>query len=118
MNRFRAHPDPPTADLLAGFKWLRRKVKGLSAQREPRFYLYWVRSKSVPERFVYVVREGALSENDRAAAPGTEWELLATYTDAKKAADALARLQRGISAPSHPEASRGTALWAIPKCPS
>jgi len=117
MNRFRAHPTPPTADLLAGLKWLHRKVKGLSAQKLPRFFLYRVRSKSAPERFVYVVREGAVSENDRASAPGTEWELLTTFTDAGRAAETLTRLQRGLTVPSRPDEPRGTALWAVPPCP-
>ncbi|MFN8091971.1 MAG: hypothetical protein U0599_07095 [Vicinamibacteria bacterium] len=82
----------------------------------PRFFLYWVRSKSAPERFVYVVREGPVSENDRASVPGTEWELLTSFVDAAQAAETLARLQRGISPPSRPEASRGAGLWAVPRC--
>lgn len=116
MNGFRAHPVPPTADLLAGLRWLHGKMKGVAAKKPPRFFLYWVRSKSAPERFVYVVREGPVSENDRASVPGTEWELLTSFVDAGKAAETLARLQRGISPPSRPEASRGAGLWAVPRC--
>ena len=116
MNRFRTHPIPPHADLLAGFKWLHRKLKGAPARSAPRFYLYWVRLKAEPERFVYVVREGPVSDNDRAAAPGTEWELLASLADSTRAADAVTRLNRGESTPSTVEPRRAVTLWAAPRC--
>jgi hypothetical protein len=117
LNRFRAHPVPPHADLLAGFKWLHQKVRGLDSRKKPRYFLYQVHLESAPERFVYVVNEGALSESDRASAPGTEWELLAGYADASKATEALTKLQRRMSAPSAPEQTRGLALWAARRCP-
>lgn len=116
LNRFRAHPVPPHADLLAGFKWLHEKIRGVSARKKPRFYLYWVHLKAAPERFVYVVREGPISENDRALVPETEWELLTGFVDAAKAADALTKLQRRTSTPSAPEQTRGLTLWAARRC--
>lgn len=117
MNRFRTHPIPPHADLLAGFKWLHRKLRGTTARSAPRFYLYWVRLKAAPERFVYVVHEGPIAENDRLAAPGTEWELLTAFPDAAKAADAVTRLSREVSSPSTVEPSRAVTLWAARHCP-
>jgi hypothetical protein len=116
LDRFRTHPAPPHADLLAGFKWLHQKLRDLGAPKKPRFFLYWVHLKDAPERFVYVVREGHVSENDRAAAPGTEWDLLAGFAEADKAAEALTRLNRRITAPSSPEKTGGVTLWAARKC--
>jgi len=116
LNRFRAHPIPPHADLLAGFRWLHRKLRASTARKNARFFLYWVHLKGAPERFVYVVREGPMSENDRALAPETEWELLAGFVDGGIAADTLSRLQRGVSTPSSPQETRGMALWAMRKC--
>jgi hypothetical protein len=116
LERFRTHPVPPHADLLAGFKWLRHKLRRATMPKKPRYFLYWVHLKDSPERFVYVVREGRISENDRAVAAGTNWELLAGFAEAGQAAEAVTRLSRRVAAPSSPEHAGGVTLWAASKC--
>jgi hypothetical protein len=114
MNRFREARIPPHADLLAGGKWLLGKLKRHGASKGGRFYLYSVGAKSAPGRVVYVVRDGAISEDSRSSVPGTSWELVGTYADQGKASAAVARLQRGGSAD---EVGRSQVLWATTGCP-
>jgi hypothetical protein len=111
LDRYSANPKPPSADLLAGGKALWRKVKGGG---KPRFYLYSVRREEAPERVVYVVRDGKVTEDARSSVPGTTWELVNRYSDRGKATDALERLERGFAKPEGPRDPR--TLWAATGC--
>ena len=105
---------PPSADLLAGGKWLLDKLKRRGASKGGRYHLYSVRAKAAPGRVVYVVRDGAMSEDSRSSVPGTVWELVGRYADPGKAAEAVARLQRHGSA-EEPRSLQ--ILWATTGCP-
>lgn len=114
MNRFREARIPPSADLLAGGKWLLDRLKRRGASKGGRYHLYSVKAKAAPGRVVYVVRDGAMSEDSRSSVPGTVWELVGRYADQGKAGEAVARLQRHGSAeePRSPQI-----LWATTGCP-
>lgn len=114
MNRFREARIPPHADLLAGGKWLLDKLKRHGASKGGRYHLYSVGAKADPGRVVYVVRDGAISEDSRSSVPGTSWELVGRYADQGKASEAVARLQRHGSAE---ESGGSQVLWAMTGCP-
>ena len=116
MNRFRGAQIPPTADLLAAGKLVAKKVKGLFKKKRPRFFLYSVRRKDAPARVVYVVRDGRISEGARASIPGTAWELVDSFSDREKAAEALTRLQRGFASTSAEGHDVPRTLWAATGC--
>ena len=115
MNRFSANPKPPSADLLAAGELLGRKVKGLFSQKKPRFFLYSVHREAAPERIVYVVRDGPVSEDVRSSVPGTEWELVDRFADRGQAVDALSRLDRGLAVTDEDSEAPRT-LWAATGC--
>jgi hypothetical protein len=114
MNRFREARIPPHADLLAGGKWLLDKLQRHGASKGGRYHLYSVSAKAAPGRLVYVVRDGAISEDSRSSVPGTRWDLVGRYADQGKASEAVARLQRHGSA-GEPGSSQ--VLWATTGCP-
>ena len=116
MNRFRGARIPAHADLLAAGKLLGRKVKGLFSRKKPRFFLYSVRRQDAPARVVYVVRDGRISEGARSSIPGTAWELVDSFADREKAADALTRLQRGFASTSGEGQDVPQTLWAATGC--
>jgi hypothetical protein len=108
MNRFSANPKPPSADFVAAGKLL-------FSRKKPRFFLYSVRREAVPERVVYVVRDGPVSEDARSSIPGTAWALVEKFADRGKAADALSRLERGfVTTDETPDTPR--TLWAATGC--
>ena len=104
----------PTADLLAAGKLLAEKVKGLFGKKTPHFFLYSVRRQDTATRVVYVVRDGRISEAEAVAIPGMSWELVDSFADRDRAAEALTRLQRG-SSPIAGQDAPGT-LWAATGC--
>jgi hypothetical protein len=114
MSRFDGREIPPTADLLAGLKWLHGKLTKRESPARPRYFLYSVHLRSTPARSVYVVRDGVLPDDARASVPGAEWVLVASYADRDAATKDLARLQRGAAAPDRPAPP---ALWAASVCP-
>jgi hypothetical protein len=116
MNRFRETRIPPHADLLAGAKWLNRKLRRLFSAKTPRYFLYSVRRVCAPERVVYVVRDGPISEDARSSVPGTVWGLVASFVDRGKAADALNRIQRGLAESSAARQDSPRTLWAATGC--
>jgi hypothetical protein len=111
MSRFGGREIPPTADLLAGLKWLHRKVVGKPP--EPRYFLYSAHLRKAPERSVYVVHDGVLPENVRASVPDADWVLVGSYAERDAATEVLERLQRGGAASDR----RAPALWAVSPCP-
>ncbi len=114
MNRFRGTRTPPSADLLAGAKWLYRKLKGQGERKDRRYYVYSVGLRAAPDRVVYVVRDGPISEDSRSSVPGTTWELVGRFADQGKAAEAVSRLQRGMDTAEGAE--RSPVLWAASRC--
>jgi hypothetical protein len=108
MNRFREARMPPSADFRAAARLLHRKVKGLFSPKKPRYFVYSVQRPATPERVVYVVRDGPVSEDARSSVPGTAWELVASFVDRRSAADAVNRLQRGSVATQNAPQT----LWA------
>jgi hypothetical protein len=114
MNRFRETRIPPHADLLAGAKWLVDKLKQQGTSRNGRYHLYSVRAKSAAGRVVYVVRDGAISEQGRSSVPGVTWDLVGRYADQSKASQAVAELLRSGSADGSKESR---ILWAATRCP-
>jgi hypothetical protein len=111
LDRFSANPKPPSADLLAAGRLLAGKLK---ESEEPRFFLYSIRRQEAPERVVYVVRDGEITESARTSIPGTEWKLVGRYSERDKAADALERLERGFASADGPRDPR--TLWAAAGC--
>ena len=111
LDRYGANPKPPSVDLVAAGKLLLGKGKGSG---KPRFYLYSVRREDVPERVVYVVRDGAVTEDARSSIPGTTWELRKRYSDREEAAEALKRLERGSASAESSREPR--TLWAAAGC--
>ncbi len=111
LDRYGANPKPPSVDLVAAGKLLLGKGKGSG---KPRFYLYSVRRDDAPERVVYVVRDGAVTEDARSSVPGTTWELRKRYADRDEAAEALKRLERGSA--SEESSSGPRTLWAAAGC--
>jgi hypothetical protein len=93
-----------------------KKVKGLFKKKRARFFLYSVRLKDAPARVVYVVRDGRISEGARASIPGTAWELVDSFSDREKAAEALTRLQRGFASTSAEGHDVPRTLWAATGC--
>jgi hypothetical protein len=111
LDRYGANPKPPSVDLVAAGKLLWGKGKGAG---KPRFYLYAVRREDAPEHVVYVVRDGAVTEDARSSIPGTTWELRKRYSDRDKAAEALSRLERGSA--SAESSSGPRTLWVAAGC--
>ena len=111
LDRYGANPKPPSVDLLAAGKLLLGKNKGGG---KPRFYLYSVRREDALERVVYVVRDGAVTEDARSSIPGTTWELRKRYSDRDEAAEALRRLERGSA--SAESSTEPRTLWAAAAC--
>jgi len=109
-------PATPTADLLAAGKLLAEKVRGLFGKKTPRFFLYSVHRQDAPTHVVYVVRDGRISEGARASIPGTAWELVDSFADRDKAAQALSRLQRGFASTSGEGQDVPRTLWAASGC--
>jgi hypothetical protein len=115
MNRVAGTAPPPSADLLAGLRWLFHKPKGGKAvTADGRYYVYSVSLKANPGHIVNVVRDGPISEGSRSSIPGMDWQLVGRFSDKTSASQAIYRIQRG----SAPE--RGTepsVLWATNRCP-
>jgi hypothetical protein len=115
MNRHSANPKPPSADLLAAGELTFRKLKGFLTRKQPRFFLSAVHREDAPERVVYVVRDGPISENARSSIPGTAWELVARFVDREEAANALRRREAGRAATEGSQDGPRT-LWAATSC--
>jgi hypothetical protein len=112
MNRVAGSSPPPSADLLAGAKWLFHKARKGSAA-SGRYYVYSVSMNSNPGRIVHVVRDGPIPESSRSRVPGTSWQLVGRFADQSSAAGAIGRLQRGESVQSGTESR---VLWAASRC--
>jgi hypothetical protein len=100
----------PSADLLALGKLLAGMAKGKGQER---FFLYRVRRN---EAVTYLVREGRMPDAEFYNTVGATFELLAGFADAKRATDAITRLERGFEAPVGPELRGPVPPWVTSPC--
>jgi hypothetical protein len=109
MREARGHATP-SADVLALLRLLAGALKG---RGEEKYFLYRVNAKG---RVSYLLREGRIPDAMVYAAPGTSFELIKGYADAKSGANGLRRLERGYATPEGPSAPP-PAAWQVSTCP-
>jgi hypothetical protein len=112
MRAARWHPSP-SADLQAALiQILGQAFKG-KGRGEERYFLYRMNARGDVS---YLLREGRLPEAVTYATPGTTYELIKAYADAKSGATAWRRMERGFASPDGSTASP-PADWQISTCP-
>ena len=110
MRAARWHPSPSADFQTALVKLIGLALKG--KRGEDRYFLYRVNAKGDVS---YLLREGRLPEAMSYATPGTTYELIKAYADAKSGATAWRRMERGFASPDGSSAPP-PADWQISTC--
>jgi hypothetical protein len=105
----RPHPSP-SADFLALAKAIAAKLKG---KGPPRYFLYLVRR---PNDVTFIVREGRISDAEFYNTAGATFELIEGFPDAKGAATALRRMERGFDTPVSEISASAVPTWSTSPC--